>query len=99
MTARIEKMEANQDPNGPVLLINEKDNVAVARLPIAAGTEVVVNGFKASAREDIAPGHKIALKPTPANATISSNLRLISARRIPRIAPLRKIFSRPVSSP
>jgi arabinonate dehydratase len=71
MTARIEKMEANQDPNGPVLLINEKDNVAVARLPIAAGTEVVFNGYKAAARESISPGHKIALKPIPADATIT----------------------------
>src|SRR5215470_2912461 len=71
MTARIEKMEANQDPNGPVLLLNEKDNVAVARLPIAAGTAVVVNGHNVAARENIAPGHKIALKPIPENATIT----------------------------
>ena len=31
-------------------------------------------------------------------STISSNCRTISARRIPRIAPFRKMFSRPVSS-
>ena len=37
-------------------------------------------------------------RSTSANATISSNLRTISARLMPRIAPLRKIFSRPVSS-
>ena len=35
---------------------------------------------------------------TSLNATISSNFALISARLIPRIAPLRKMFSRPVSS-
>src|SRR5471032_1006635 len=33
-----------------------------------------------------------------ANATIASNLRRISARNMPRIAPLRNTFSRPVSS-
>ncbi len=33
-----------------------------------------------------------------AKATISSNLRLISARLMPRMAPLRKMFSRPVRS-
>jgi hypothetical protein len=33
-----------------------------------------------------------------AKATISSNLDRISARRMPRIAPFRKMFSRPVSS-
>ena len=64
-------METNQDPTEPVLLLNEKDNVAVARLPIAAGTEVVANGHKVTARENIAPGHKIALKPIPENATIT----------------------------
>ena len=35
---------------------------------------------------------------TPENSTISSNLRTISLRRMPRIAPFRKMFSRPVSS-
>ena len=35
--------------------------------------------------------------PMSAKSTISSNLRLISASLIPRIAPLRKRFSRPVS--
>jgi altronate dehydratase len=64
-------METNQNPNEPVLLLNEKDNVAVARLPIAAGTEVVANSHRVSARENIAPGHKIALKPIPASATIT----------------------------
>jgi hypothetical protein len=35
---------------------------------------------------------------TPANSTIRSSFAAISRRRIPRIAPLRKTFSRPVSS-
>src|SRR5436190_7211720 len=34
--------------------------------------------------------------PMSANSTIESNLRLVSASLIPRIAPLRKRFSRPV---
>src|SRR5215204_524247 len=38
-------------------------------------------------------------RSTSANATISSNLRSISRRRMPRIAPFRKMFSRPVRSP
>ena len=36
--------------------------------------------------------------PTPANATMLSNFAAISARRMPRIAPLRNTLSRPVSS-
>ena len=36
--------------------------------------------------------------PTSANSTISSNRRWISVRLMFRIAPLRKTFSRPVSS-
>ena len=35
---------------------------------------------------------------TSAKATISSNLRRISALLMPRMAPLRKMFSRPVNS-
>src|SRR5215475_4023484 len=64
-------METLQDSNSPVLLLNENDNVAVARLPIAAGTEVAVNGNNVSSRENIAPGHKIALRLIPENATIT----------------------------
>src|SRR5262249_36991107 len=64
-------MENNQDTIRPVLLLNEKDNVAVARAPTAAGTEVGANGQKVTARENITPGHKIALKPIAENAIIT----------------------------
>ena len=37
-------------------------------------------------------------RSTPAKSTIASNFAAISRRRMPRIAPLRKTFSRPVSS-
>ncbi len=63
-------METIRDSAQPILLLNEKDNVAVARLPVAAGTEIVVNGHKITARENIAIGHKIALEPIVANTTI-----------------------------
>src|SRR5262249_17595146 len=64
-------METNQDTTRPVLLLNEKDNVAVARAPIAPGTEVVTNRQKVTARENITPGHKIALRPIAENAIIT----------------------------
>ncbi len=63
-------MESIRDSAQPILLLNEKDNVAVARLPVATGTEIVVNGHKIIARENIAIGHKLALEPIVANATI-----------------------------
>src|ERR1019366_1456850 len=37
------------------------DNVAVARVPIPAGTELSVEGLQLVTREDIPAGHKIAL--------------------------------------
>ena len=43
--------------------IADTDNVAVALRPIAAGERVDVDGFSVVARQDIAPGHKIALEP------------------------------------
>ena len=36
--------------------------------------------------------------PIPLNSTMSSNFALISRRFMPRIAPFRYVFSRPVSS-
>jgi altronate hydrolase len=48
---------------GSVLLLNEKDNVGVARMPVAEGTDVTVNGYRVKALQTITPGQKIALKP------------------------------------
>lgn len=55
----------------PVLLLNEQDNVGVARVPVPAGAEIVVNGFKVVAAENIAAGHKLALKPIETGAQIT----------------------------
>jgi len=41
--------------------IADTDNVAVALRPIAAGDRVDVDGVSVVARQDVAPGHKIAL--------------------------------------
>lgn len=64
-------METHQDPSNLILLLNEKDNVAVARQPIAAGATILAGGHKVTARENIVAGHKIALRPIPENTTIS----------------------------
>ena len=53
-----------------VPLLNEKDNVGVARTPIVEGTEVVVSGHRVTARQTITPGQKIALKPISSGSLI-----------------------------
>src|SRR5262245_22771224 len=47
----------------PVIILNEKDNVGVARAPVPAGTEIVAHGSKFNLRETITPGQKMALHP------------------------------------
>jgi altronate hydrolase len=64
-------MEVKLESIPQILLLNEKDNVAVARTPVTTGAEVVVNGNKITARENVAPGHKIALRPIAANAAVT----------------------------
>lgn len=56
-------MSHSEGKVSPVLQLNIKDNVCVARAPVQAGEEVVVEGHKVIAREAIQPGHKIALRP------------------------------------
>ena len=48
-------------PGNSALRLHPSDNVAVARVPIAAGTELSVEGLQVTAREAIPAGHKIAL--------------------------------------
>jgi altronate hydrolase len=47
----------------PIIILNEKDNVGVARAPVPAGAEIVARGSLISSRETVNPGHKIALRP------------------------------------
>ncbi|MBK9313363.1 MAG: altronate dehydratase [Acidobacteria bacterium] len=56
-------MSDSEGKVSPVIQLNIKDNVCVARAPVQAGEEVVVEGHKVIAREAIQPGHKIALRP------------------------------------
>lgn len=56
-------MSHSEGKVSPVILLNIKDNVCVARAPVQAGEEVVVEGHKVIAHEAIQPGHKIAIRP------------------------------------
>ncbi len=56
-------MSHSEGKVSPVIQLNIKDNVCVARAPVQAGEEIVVEGHKVIAREAIQPGHKIALRP------------------------------------
>jgi len=46
-----------------VIRIADRDNVAIALRPIAAGERVIVDGASVVARQDVPAGHKLALAP------------------------------------
>jgi altronate hydrolase len=50
--------------------LHASDNVAVARVPIAAGTSLRVDGVAVTAVEAIPAGHKMALKPIDAGSVV-----------------------------
>ena len=60
-TMETDAMGAAQRPS--VIRVAEQDNVAVALRAIAAGERFEVGGRTAVARQEIPPGHKIALAP------------------------------------
>lgn len=49
-----------------VIRLHPGDNIAVARVAIAAGTTVRVEGAEFTARDEVPAGHKIALRPIAA---------------------------------
>jgi len=53
-----------------VIRLHSSDNIAIARVPIAAGATVTVDGVDLVARDHIPAGHKIALKPIPAGEQV-----------------------------
>ncbi len=50
--------------------LHSTDNLVVARVPLAAGTEVRVNGVTLTARDSVPAGHKMAIAAIPAGATV-----------------------------
>lgn len=46
----------------PVLIISDRDNVATALEPLAAGREIDVKGGALIVRESIPSGHKVAVR-------------------------------------
>ncbi len=53
-----------------LIRLHPTDNVAVARVPIAAGVELHVEDIRLVAREAIPAGHKIALRAIPAGGMV-----------------------------
>jgi altronate hydrolase len=59
--ATLERSAVGAGPRPDAIRIAERDTVAVALRPIAAGERITVGGQTVTARQDITPGHKIAL--------------------------------------
>ncbi|HOT91490.1 MAG TPA: altronate dehydratase family protein [Anaerolineae bacterium] len=53
-----------------IVVTPQRDNVAVARSHIPAGTVILWQGQKIAVRADIPPGHRFALYPIPAGAWV-----------------------------
>ncbi|HYI97116.1 MAG TPA: altronate dehydratase family protein [Bryobacteraceae bacterium] len=50
--------------------LNALDNIAVARVPLAAGSDLRVDGVSITVREAVPAGHKVALRPIAAGENI-----------------------------
>jgi altronate dehydratase len=53
-----------------VLIISDRDNVATALEPLAAGRRLDVRGALLTVRDAIPSGHKVALTPIPAGGAV-----------------------------
>lgn len=50
--------------------LNSADNIAVARVPLASGSDLRVDGFDIVVRDTVPAGHKVALRPIAAGENI-----------------------------
>ncbi len=76
--------------------LHHSDNVAIARVPIAAGTELRIEGRTLKTVEPIPAGHKIALAPIRAGETVFRYGQNIGRARID-IAPGQHIHTHNLS--
>jgi altronate hydrolase len=70
-------------PENSAWLLDAADNVAVARVAIAAGARLRVAGAEVTAREAIPAGHKIAVRPVAAGAFVVRYGQAIGRARVP----------------
>src|SRR5213078_1979172 len=66
--------------------LNAADNIAIARVPLSAGQDIVVEGRTIPLREAVPAGHKVALAEIAAGQPIIRYGQLIGRARS-RIAP------------
>lgn len=69
-TSEAVAISTNGTTGRPALQLRDTDNVAVVRVPLTAGGTVEVGGAQIEVRENIAPGHKIALRPIPTGSPV-----------------------------
>ena len=63
--------------------LHATDNIAVARVPLAVGTELKVGGQTVTVREPIPAGHKIALAAIPQGEIVRRYGQVIGRARVP----------------
>src|SRR5487761_1993236 len=66
--------------------LHPRDNVAIARVPLSAGTELNVGGVSLRARAAIPAGHKVALRPVAPGVTLV-RYGLIIGRALKEVEP------------
>ena len=78
-------VEITKVPNAEnsAIHLHPTDNVAIARVPLPAGTELRVDGIPVLTREAIPAGHKIALWDIAAGETVERYGQVIGRAKIP----------------
>jgi altronate dehydratase small subunit len=60
----------SSDTDARLLLLDERDNVLVARARVRAGETIVVSGFAVAVPVDLPPGHKLARRDIDLGAKV-----------------------------
>src|SRR5579884_636564 len=72
--------------------LNAADNIVIARVPLAAGQTIIVDGRSVTVEDPIPAGHKVAIQPTPAGEPVRRYGQIIGRARI-RIEPGRHVHT------
>ena len=76
--------------------LHPSDNIAVARVPIAAGQELRIDGITVTTEDPIPAGHKVALRAIAAGESVVRYGQLMGRARM-RIEPGRHVHTHNVS--
>lgn len=83
MSSDLVAIQAPATAENAVILLNPRDNIAIARVALPAGQVIAIRGGEIRTSADIPAGHKVAIAPIPKGELVRRYAEIIGRAKVP----------------